>query len=299
MNIIKSNNLVTILTPTYNREGNLLDLYNSLINQENKGFSWLIIDDGSTDNTEQLVSKFIAEGDISIKYIKQKNGGKHRALNNGIKQIRTELTFIVDSDDILTEDAIKEIHNIWNKTKSELICGVSFLRGYTKTEVIGKPFEQDLFVDTYNNVRFNMNVSGDKAEIWVTKYLKEIPFMEIEGENFFSENYVWVNLSNKYKMIFINKIIYITEYLDGGLTKSGRKLLISCPIGGMANAKQLLSNDFSFRVRYKNALLYTIYGLFAKKKIVELVKSSGYPVLLVGSVPIGYLIFRYWKIQYT
>ncbi|OAT80989.1 hypothetical protein A6P54_13415 [Bacillus sp. MKU004] len=298
MNIIKSDNLVTVLTPTYNRGEQLINLYKSLVNQSNNEFVWLIIDDGSTDRTEQLVEELIKENRITIEYIKRQNGGKHRALNTGIKMVKTELTFIVDSDDVLTEDAIQEIYDTWAIYRAKDICGISFLRGYNETKVIGDSFKDYCFIDTFNNVRLNKNVKGDKAEIWVTDYLKEVPFLEFDGEKFFSENYVWVNLSKKYSMVFVSKIIYITAYLEGGLTKSGRKLLISCPLGGTANANELLSREFSHKVRFKNALLFIVYSLFARKNILRAIESNENKGLLMVALPFAYIMFRYWKLKY-
>ena len=102
-------NLVTILTPTYNRSKFLKKLYDSLLSQTNKNFEWLIVDDGFTDNTKTIIEHFIDENLIKIKYIKKENGGKHTALNVGIKEISTKYTFIVDSDGLLVDSPIQTI----------------------------------------------------------------------------------------------------------------------------------------------------------------------------------------------
>lgn len=290
--------IVSILTPTYNRGEQLKHLYNALKRQTRDNFEWIIIDDGSNDKTKEYVQEFIEENIILIKYEYKSNGGKHTALNKGIRLAEGELTFIVDSDDILTEDAIEEVILNWDKVKHMNLCGMSFLRGYTKKQVIGDKHTEDFCIDDFINMRFNKHVKGDKAEVWVTEKLKEVPFPEIEGERFFGENYVWVNLAKKYKMLFINRIIYITEYLEGGLTKSGRTLRIRCPEGGMINAKEILGKEFSIKYRLKNIFLYICYGLFAKKSLVDMFKDSGSLILtLIGIVP-GYMIYKYWKFKY-
>lgn len=300
MNENRINDLVTVITPTYNRANILSALYISLKKQTNKNFIWLIIDDGSTDLTTQVVQNFIEENYLNIQYIKQENGGKHRALNNGVKNIYTELTFIVDSDDILTEDSIQSIYDIWgNINEKEMLCGISFLRGYTNTKTIGKRFPNDTHIDTFNNIRINKNITGDKAEIWVTKLLQETPFLEFKNEKFFGENYVWVKLSKKYNMVFVNKIIYITEYLDGGLTKSGRKLRINCPLGGMANAECLMSREFKLKVRIKNSWLYICYGLFANKSIKKIINDTENKKLIIFNFAFAYALFRLWNWKYN
>ena len=100
---------ITIFTPTYNRDYIIINLYKSLLIQTLKDFEWLIIDDGSTDNTELLVSSFIKDNKINIRYIKQQNGGKHRAINKALEEAKGELFFIVDSDDQLVDNAIERI----------------------------------------------------------------------------------------------------------------------------------------------------------------------------------------------
>ena len=115
-------NTITILTPTYNRAGYLQRLYNSLIGQTSKDFIWFVIDDGSVDGSQQMIQNFQNENRISILYQKQENGGKHRALNRGIAQIETPLTYIVDSDDYLPSDAIEIILQYHNKYKEMKKC---------------------------------------------------------------------------------------------------------------------------------------------------------------------------------
>ena len=100
---------ITIFTPTFNRGNRLPALYNSLQNQSNKDFEWLIVDDGSTDNTEELVRKWLSEPLFPVRYIKQKNGGKHRAVNRGVQEAQGELFFIVESDDVLPEQTNERI----------------------------------------------------------------------------------------------------------------------------------------------------------------------------------------------
>lgn len=290
--------MITILTPTYNRDFTLTNLYKSLLEQTDKRFEWLIVDDGSIDTTKSLVDKFKEEEKMDIKYFYQENGGKHRALNLGIEKAAGELTFIVDSDDVLTENAIEEIYNTWKDVSEKNLCGISFLRGFTPEKCIGDEHSSNYVIDDFINMRFNKGIGGDKAEVWVTQKLREIPFPEIEGEKFFGESYVWINLAKNYKMLFVNKIIYITEYLEGGLTKSGRKLRIQCPIGGMINAEQALGKEFNIKDRIKNAMLYVCYGCFAKIKFGNMIRqSSNRLIVIIGIVP-GYVIYRYWRHKY-
>lgn len=290
--------LITILTPTYNRKKEIKNLYKSLLTQTQKNFEWIVIDDGSVDDTKEYINGLVKEKKIDIKYIYQKNGGKHTALNTGIEECSGKLTFIVDSDDILTNKAIEEINNEWGKIKDKNLCGISFLRGYSEEKAIGDEFYKDEFIDTFINVRLKNRVHGDKAEVWVTEILKKYKFPVFENEKFLGESFVWLSISGKYKMFFKNKIIYITEYLEGGLTNSGRKLKIECPKGGIANSNLCLNKDIGYKEKIKNGLLYICYSFFDKRKISNIIEKSSNKILVVILLVPGYLLYKYWKIKY-
>lgn len=216
---------ITIFTPTYNRKDLIERLYHSLLLQTQKNFEWLVVDDGSTDNTEKYFFDLLTKQQpFPIRYIKQDNGGKHRAINNGVKHASGELFFIVDSDDYLTEDAIKKI-NQWIETLdcSHKWAGISGLKGFSKDSVVGQHCRVP-YVDAKNNERRKYKLSGDKAEVYFTSILKQHPFPEIPGENFISEETVWNAIArNGYYLRWFNEIIYICDYLDGGLTKDNTK----------------------------------------------------------------------------
>ncbi len=290
--------LVTVMTPTYNREKYLGSLFESLKNQTNQKFNWLIIDDGSTDNTEELVKSFIGHCDFEIKYTKKENGGKHTALNLAFQKIDAKYTFIVDSDDVLTEDAIQLIYDNDKQVSENNLAGMSFLRGYDKNSVIGTPFpDNGIFNDL--DIRYKYKVTGDKAEVWLTEILKKYTFPVFENERFQGENYVWWQIALEYNMLYINKITYITEYLPGGLSRAGRKLRINCPLGGMENSKIAFNKKFPLKERIKRAWLYICYGKFAKKSFGDIIKSSGSPGLVALNLLFGWALYVYWDRKYN
>lgn len=217
---------ITVFTPTYNRKDLIDRLYQSLLQQTQKNFEWLVVDDGSTDDTEKIFEQLLSEQKpFSIRYIKQENGGKHRAINNGIKKASGELFFIVDSDDYLTENAVEKI-NQWIATLdgSHKWAGIAGLRGLTKNRVLGQRNTSSKFIDAKNSDRRKYNLLGDKAEVYFTDVLKQHPFPEIPGENFISEEIVWNAIARDgYYLRWFNEIIYICDYLDGGLTKDNSK----------------------------------------------------------------------------
>ena len=202
---------ITVLTPAYNRGKLLEKLYESLCAQDCKDFEWLIVDDGSTDDTSERVEQMKQTADFPISYHRKENGGKHTALNYAYQFIKTPLTFIVDSDDSLTGDAISYVNEIYKRYKNESdLCGFSFLRGkpdggYLSTS--GVP--QDGMKESYVECRINRSIGGDMAEVWYTHCLKEYLFPEFQGEKFLGEDIVWVRMSEKYKRIVFISIYYI------------------------------------------------------------------------------------------
>lgn len=227
------NNLITVFTPTYNRANTLMSLYRSLAAQTSHDFEWLIVDDGSTDDTEELVERLKKETtQFPIRYYQQSNGGKHTAINKGVSLARGYLFFIVDSDDYLTKDAIGKVIS-WERSivRKEHFAGISGNRGFSETELIGATFEGE-FVDASALEREKYNISGDKAEVYYTDVLRKYPFPVFENERFLTESVVWNRMAaDHYKIRWFNQIIYITEYREDGLTKRYTQLLSENPRG--------------------------------------------------------------------
>lgn len=288
-----------ILTPTYNRADHLPKLYESLTRQKNKDFMWLVIDDGSEDGTKSLIEKWKGEETFDIKYIYKKNGGKHTALNLGFDIITEQLTFIVDSDDTLTKDAVEKILESYNLVKDDKgICGLVFQRGEKNTKIpIGDTFKT-IGKTNWIDMRFRDGIRGDKAEVWVTQYLNRYRFPVYEDEKFFGEGYLWCRLGEKYDVYVKNDIIYECEYYAGGLTSQGRKLRIHCPLGGMETSRLMLEKRYPMKYRLKNGILYDCYSRFAQKRMGEAIKESGAMALVVITMLPGILLYLIWNRKY-
>ena len=226
----------TIFTPTYNRAYIIENLYRSLLRQTFRDFEWVVIDDGSTDNTKELFNSFLNDDNrfFELKYKKVENGGKHRAINSGVKMAAGELFFIVDSDDYLSDNALEIANNIENSIPNNTknyYAGICGLRGYSSNNIIGTTFNGD-FLDITSLERGKHNITGDKSEIFYTNVLKKYPFPEFDGENFITECVVWDKIAyNGYKLRFFNKIIYICDYLTDGLTAQSDELFNKTPKG--------------------------------------------------------------------
>lgn len=237
------------------------------------------------------------KSEIPIRYIYKSNGGKHTALNVGIQTICSELTFIVDSDDVVTEDAIESILKIHKKYgEQNNICGYAFLRSFPNGEINGKKFDIDEKVGSYIQVRVNGNDTGaDKAEVFKTHCLKEFPFPEYPNEKFLGEDLVWVRMARKYEMVHINKAIYIGNYLEEGLTKNRRKHNIASPVGCMHRAEEFIEPDLKIIYRIKGGLQYIVYGKFAGFGVIELIRKSKRRILVTMCAPFGLLLHSRWS----
>lgn len=295
--------IVTILTPTYNRKEKLQQLYQSLVEQTSKNFIWLIVDDGSTDGTETVISGWETDSSFPVQYRKKENGGKHTALNFAYPLIETPLTFIVDSDDTLTENAISLIEEKYALYRDEPdLCGFSFMRGKSSGEgcLSCGTLPQNDWKESFVDCRINRNLAGDMAEVWFTHCLREYPFPEFPGEKFLGEDIVWISMANKYKLRFYNDIIYLSDYYDDGLTKSRRRLNIRSPKGCVARAEVFLRSDVSFKYKMKAVLQYIIYGKFAKyrhRNLFYRLDGKNRFLYLVLFCP-AMILYRKWKKRY-
>ena len=307
---------ITIFTPTYNRASLLSNLYQSLKNQDSCNFEWLIVDDGSTDNTASVIEEFQKNNThpFSIRYYQKANGGKHTAINVGVKEAQGELFLIVDSDDVLSPDAISSIASNWQSIHATSVCGISYLKGYihNPNKSLGHIYSRiPSFVGNYINVRYNQGVSGeDHAEVFRTDYLRQYPFTEYSNERFMSEAIVWIRLGKRWDMLFVNKVIYLAEYVNGGLTQQGKRLRFQCPLGGIEGSLETMSDEFNLRTRIKQTLLYIVYSRFAKRSVSEMYSPtlelnqhqiqtiSHFHLLLSLCLLPGLLLYRYWKKKY-
>lgn len=223
---------ITLFTPTYNRAYIIENLYRSVQRQTYKNFEWIVVDDGSADGTEALFEKWmLEENEFPIRYVKQQNGGKCRAINRGLEMARGELFFTVDSDDYLTDDALEKVAK-WEAElpKDQKFCGIVANRGVTpdstpNTLLEGEYFDGNAF-DMYHGI------DGEKALIFYTDIHRKYMYPEFPGERFMTEAVTWNRMAwDGYRIRYVNDIIWIWEYKPDGLTKAGYKVFLDNPWG--------------------------------------------------------------------
>lgn len=255
---------LTIFTPTYNRRELLERLYNSLMQQTDTDFEWLVVDDGSTDDTEEFM-KSLPETPFKLKYIKSKNAGKHIAINTGANNATGEWFFVVDNDDYLTSDAVVKLKG-WIEEVKDLkgFAGFCTNKNYADGTQSGRKVEYDRldtdFVSYWNVYHYN----GDHPSCLRTEIWRQYQFPEYEGENFCTEALVLRRMSDNYICRYINDSVYITDgYLEGGLTRTLREKLKKSP-----SYATLVNKEQIHYVNTLKARLVTMYNYWRYYKLV-------------------------------
>ncbi|WP_286420305.1 glycosyltransferase family A protein [Myroides odoratimimus] len=283
-----------MFTPTYNRANTLPKLYFSLLKQNYKNFEWVIVDDGSIDDTQEIVKSWIEEKKINIIYHKKTNGGKHRAINKGLEIANGELFFIVDSDDYLLDSSLSIVDKYYQDIKDDkTIIGVTGFRCFPNNQIIGgKLFPQDVLDSNLIERRQKYNVIADLAHVLKTDIFKQYLFPDIPGENFVAESIVWNRIALDYKMRYFNEAIYVGGYLEGGLSNNSIKNRRINSKYSTLLYKELVDNNVSnIKVKFKAAINYWRFAFCRKENIFKLlmeIKNFQYSLV---SLPIGFFFY--------
>lgn len=285
----------TVFTPTFNRAGTLHKVYDSLRAQTFKDFEWLIVDDGSTDNTKGLIEKWQSEAEFPIRYIYQENRGKHVAFNRGVKEAKGELFLTFDSDDACVPEALREFKYYWDNIPSEKredFSGVTALCQDERGNVIGNEFPSVVVDDSPIIMNFKHNVYGDKWGFHRTEILRRCPFPEIVGEKFIPEGIVWNRIALKYKVRFINKKLEIVEYQMDGLTVSSVRIRVSNPLGSRLYYKEFISLPLPIGKKINNIVNYIRFSFHAQAPAKLIVLESQLKALVAVLLIFGWVFFR-------
>jgi glycosyltransferase involved in cell wall biosynthesis len=258
--------IITVFTPTYNRAYCLGQVYNSLLNQTNKDFKWLIIDDGSTDDTRELVGTWIKEHKIGIEYIYQENQGMHGAHNTAYKYINTELNICIDSDDYMPDDAIAFILEKWKEVRDQQnLAGIVGLDIDKKGNVIGTKMPEDLFSTTLSRLYQIHLVKGDKKLVYrsdITNKYPEYPLFN--GENFVPLDYKYLLIDQDYELAILNKPLVVVEYQQDGSTKNILQQYRRNPRGFAFSRLSRIKYGLTFQERSKNMIHLISSAIFSK-----------------------------------
>lgn len=284
--------ILTVFTPTYNRAYTLHKCYGGLKRQTCKDFTWLIIDDGSSDNTKELVESWIKEDILDIKYIYQENQGMHGAHNTAYENIDTELNVCIDSDDYMPEDAVEKILEFWDENKSPELAGIIGLDAYESGQIIGDKFPNDLKKTTLFEINNKLKIKGDKKLVYRSDITRKYPYPLFEGERYVGLAYKYYKIDEEYELATLNEILCIVEYMEDGSSRNMLKQYRKNPKGfAFYRIENMKSKKASIVFKIKENIHYVSSSFIGKNR--DFIKESPCKVLTVISIPIGYILYRY------
>lgn len=284
---------ITVFTPTYNRAYLLPTLYNSLLNQTNKDFVWLVVDDGSTDNTKEVVQNWISENKIAIQYHYQENKGMVGAHNTAHYIMDTELCVCIDSDDYMPADGIDTILNLWKKHGYPESAGMVGLDAYKSGKIVGTnlPYIKECkFSELY--VKYNM--SGDKKFVHNRKvFNKFLPYTFFEGEKFPVTSYLYLLIEQKHKLLVFNEVFCIVEYMPDGLSNNLFQQYKESPKSFAFYRKAKMKYALNYKEKFKNAIHYISSSIMARDE--KFLKKSPFKITTFFALPFGLVLYYYIK----
>lgn len=283
--------LISVYTATYNRAYTLGKGYEALLRQNFKDFEWVIVDDGSTDNTKELVSSWINEGKITIRYFYQPNRGVNSARNKAIENIESELCIMVDSDDYLTDDALEKIADLWQKHRNEGYVGIIGMDKFPNGEIIGKRIPDDINESTLSNLYDSLKISGDKKMVYLTSLCKKYPTPVIEGERYYPNKEKYYRIDKEGQCLILHDAICVAEYLPDGITASRYKRYVKNPIGLSKYRLFLMEYDNGLKNIIRQTIHYDAMKMINPRAIKF--KDSPHPFLAILLSPFGFIWGHY------
>ena len=291
---------LTVFTPTYNRAYCLPELYESLCQQTSKDFVWMIIDDGSSDDTGNLVNSWMKEAKVEIQYLYKENGGMHTAHNTAYENIKTELNVCIDSDDQMTCNAVELILKFWNKNNDTKYAGILGLDIYKDGRIVSsRKFPEGVNSGKYFELRGKYGLVGDIKFVYRTDIIRKyMPYPVFQGEIFTPLGYKYLLVDQHYDMLFMNEALCIVEYRQDGNSHNLIKQYFRNPRGFLEERKVRMRKSYTLRERFQN----TVHFITSKLILGELnIFSENKNILLtIVAAPFGFIYYLYlnYKLKY-
>ena len=293
--------MYTIFTPTFNRAEKLHRVYNSLIGQKNKNFEWLIVDDGSTDNTKEIINKYVEENLIKINYIYQENQGKQAAWNTAITHAKYDYFIGIDSDDEIIVDGLEQIDRLLNKISlTNNICAIRFNAISKSTnDISGTPFKEE-GVHSWKKEVFEWNVRGEKLDVWKTEILKKNLYPIEEKIKFIPEIWLYSTLTSQgYLFYYSNQKIRV--FWDTEFENDGDRLTLASikkhAVGQSIARKTLINSCLDMilvnpKIYIKHLIRYTECNLYQKSSPFLGICDWKIRLLIILFYPISYYLYK-------
>lgn len=287
MNIKKT---ITVFTPTYNRAYCLNQLYESLCRQTSKDFEWLIIDDGSTDNTQALVESWEKENNIAIQYYYKENGGMHTGHNKAYELITTELNICIDSDDYMPDDSVEKIINLWLTYGNDKYAGIIGLDRTVKGKIIGTSFPENLKECKYSELYTKFGVTGDKKIVYRTDVVKRYPaYPTFENEKFVPL-YLPIIIDRDYELLSFNEVFCVVDYQEDGSTLNIYNQYFKNP-KGFKYSRKIEMEYYNIRKNKFKSAIHFVSSKFILKEY-DFLADSPLKAYTFVAIPFGFIWYR-------
>ena len=285
---------LTVFTPTYNRAHTIGRTYESLLRQTCDDFEWLVVDDGSTDNTEELVKGWNKENKIPIRYIYKENGGLYTGYNTAYANIDTELNVCIDSDDFMPDNAVELIVNHWRRFGSDKYSGVAGLDFLLSGEPIGGYFPEWLKEGHFIDLVLKKIHFGDIKQAMRTDLMKQVsPMTGFPGEKNFNPFYMLLKVDDNYPALFINENLCFVDYQETDSMSAGifRQYMNSPRSFAKMRLLAMKLKRYTWPYLIKTAIHYNSSCIIANDR--NWLKKSPRKTLTVATRPLGWLLARY------
>ncbi len=282
---------LTVFTPSYNRSYTLHLCYQSLKRQTCKDFVWLIIDDGSTDDTKELVNKWIVETDIPIHYHYQENQGMHGAHNTAYELIDTELNVCIDSDDYLSDDAIEKVIRFWKEHGSDQYAGIIGLDAHPNGKVLGTKLPEIKNATLYE-LYSQYGVKGDKKLVYRSELTRKTPpYPLFPGEKYCPLSYKYILIDQEYPLLIMNEILCYVEYLEDGSSLNIIRQYQNNPNSFSFFRKVAMQYAPSLKERFRESVHYVSSNLMLRNFRYLLESPCKWTTLM--ATPLGIILYFY------
>jgi len=284
--------ILTVFTPTYNRAYTLHLCYESLVRQTCKDFIWLIIDDGSTDETKQLVETWIQRAEIQIQYHYQENQGMHGAHNAAYRLIETELNVCIDSDDYMPDDAVEKIIMFWSKYGNEQHAGIVGLDASREGEIIGTSMPKNLKATTLSDLYGKYKVKGDKKLVYRSELTRNVPpYPVFPGEKYCPLSYKYILIDQQFPLLVMNEVLCYVEYLADGSSMNIIKQYKKNPRGFSFFRKVAMKYAPTYKGRFREAIHFVSSNLIMKNPKFLLESPNKWTTLIATPPGIALYLF--------
>ncbi len=285
--------LLTVFTPAYNRAHTIGRTYESLCRQTSQNFCWLVIDDGSSDNTRELVQAWIQENRIPITYIYQENQGMHGAHNTAYDNIHTELNTCIDSDDYMPDNAVELIENFWKEHGSNQYAGILGLDYTCDGKIIGKGFVEQMQSTTLTGYYLQGGL-GDKKAVYRTNIIKKTtPYPIFPGEKYVGLGCRYFEIDQQYELLTLNEALVIVEYQEDGSSMNMYRQYWNNPNGFIYMRTLDMKYYTGMKQKFRAAIHYVSSSIRANK--THIIKNSPLPFITFLSFIPGVLLYQYTK----